>query len=89
MGLSAENRSSLFAFSTAVAVIDGVVGGAAAALAAGYLLDFSLALATALGAATALASIIAWLRYAARLLERAAEVEPLFPTPAAARGRDD
>jgi hypothetical protein len=37
----------------------------------------------------ALASIIAWLRYAARLLERAAEVEPLFPTPAAARGRDD
>jgi hypothetical protein len=85
MGLSAENRSSLFAFSTAVAVIDGVVGGAAAALAAGWLLDLSLALATVLGAATALASITAWLRYAARLLERGAEVEPLFPTPAAAR----
>jgi hypothetical protein len=81
MGLSAENRSPLFAFSTAVAVIAGIVGGGAIALAIGQVLDASLGVSAAVGAVAAVASVIAWLRYSLALLGRAAEVEPLFPTP--------
>jgi hypothetical protein len=81
MGLAAENRSPMFAFSTAIAVINGVVGGGAIAIALGALVDAPLVVAAAAGAVTAIASVIAWLRYAYRLLDApAARTEPLFPS---------
>jgi hypothetical protein len=80
MGLAAEKRSPLFAFSTAIAVVDGVVGGSAVAVAVECPLDAPLGLAVGLGAATAVVTIFLLLRHAGRILERAARVEPLFPS---------
>jgi len=82
MGLPAEGRKPVFAFSSTIAVLDGVVGGAAAAIALGALLDASLATAAAAGAVVALASVVGWIRYADRLLDAAAAApEPLYPSP--------
>jgi hypothetical protein len=82
MGLPAVGRKPYFAFSTAVLVINGVVGGGAVAIALGALLDASLGVAVGVGAAAAIASVAGWLRYADRLLDAsAAQVEPLYPTP--------
>ncbi|HEY1237533.1 MAG TPA: hypothetical protein VGE91_04295 [Solirubrobacterales bacterium] len=84
MGIPAKGRKPIFAFSSAIAVINGVVGGAAVALALGALLDASLWVCVLVGAVAALASVIGWIRYAGVLLEdRAAEVLPMFPTPSA------
>jgi hypothetical protein len=84
MGLPVENRSPLFAFSSAVAVINGVVGGSAVAIALGALLDASLGPAAGVGAVAALISVVGWVRYAGRLLDAAAkQTEPLFPSPPA------
>jgi hypothetical protein len=81
MGLAPENRSPLFAFSTAVAVINGVVGGSAVAIALGALVDASLGLAAAVGALAAILSVVGWVRYSLRLLDAgAARTEPLFPS---------
>jgi hypothetical protein len=86
MGLPIENRSPIFAFSTAVAVINGVVGGGTVAIALGALVDASLGIAAAAGAAAAIASVVGWVRYADRLLDAAAaETVPLFPSPSASR----
>jgi hypothetical protein len=82
MGLRVEGRNPIFAFSSAVDVINGVVGGAAVAIALGAVFDASLGVATGVGIATAVASFVAWLRYADRLLAAsAAETQPLFPSP--------
>jgi hypothetical protein len=83
MGLPAEGRKQYFAFSTAILAIDSVVGGTAIAIATGAFLDASLPVAVAVGIAAAIASVVAWLRYADRLLGAAwAQTEPLFPSPA-------
>ena len=88
MGLMVENRTPLFAFSSAIAVVNGVVGGTAIAIALGALLGASLGLAALAGGIAAIASIVAWIRYADRLLDaHAAAVQPLVPTPAAELGR--
>jgi hypothetical protein len=79
MGLSAERRSPLFAFSTAIAVIDGVVGGSAIGVALGPALGAPLGLAAGVGGAVAIASVLAFVRQASRILNRAAQVQPLFP----------
>jgi hypothetical protein len=82
MGIQPELRKPYFAFSTAILVINSVVGGVAVALALGALLDASLGVAAAAGGAAALASTLAWLRYADRLLDASAvKTEPLFPSP--------
>jgi hypothetical protein len=82
-GLPAEGRKQYFAFSTAILVINSVVGGTAIAVAAGAFLDASLAVAVAVGIAAAIASVVTWLRYADRLLGASwAQTEPLFPSPA-------
>jgi hypothetical protein len=82
MGLAVENRSPLFAFSSAVAVINGVVGGSTVAIALGALVDAPLGLAAPVGAVAAIGSVVGWLRYADRLLDAAASrAEPLFPSP--------
>jgi hypothetical protein len=83
MGLTPERRSPAFAFSTAVAVINGVVGGAVAALALAALPDVPLWSATVVGVVVAAASIAGWVRHAGHILEAAArQVTPLSPTPA-------
>jgi hypothetical protein len=81
MSLPSEGRKPYFAFSTAIIVIDSVVGGSAAAVALGAFVDAPLAVAVTVGAALAVASVAGWLGYAARLLEAtAAQIEPLFPS---------
>jgi hypothetical protein len=81
MGLAVENRSPLFAFSTAVAVINGVVGGSTVAIALGALADATLGLAAGAGGLAAIVSVVGWVRYADRLLDAgAARTEPLFPS---------
>ena len=82
MGLAAEKRSPLFAFSSAIAVINGVVGGSTVAIALGALADAPIGLAAAAGAVAAIASVVGWVRYSLRLLAAsAARTEPLFPSP--------
>jgi hypothetical protein len=81
MGLPATGRKPYFAFSSAVLVINSVVGGAAVALALGAFVDAPLALAAGVGGVAAVVSVAAWLRYADRLLEHAAQAPPLFPSP--------
>jgi hypothetical protein len=81
MGISSEGRSPAFAFSSAIALLDGVVGGGAVAVALGALAGASLGVAAAAGAVAAIVSVVAWVRYAGRLLEAmATEIEPIFPT---------
>ncbi len=82
MGISPGRRNPAYAFSTAIAVVNGVVGGAAAAIALGAIPDVPLWLATVVGVLVALVSVVAWLRVAARILERAATQEsPRSPSP--------
>lgn len=82
MGLNGEGRSPVFAFSTAVAVINAVVGGAAFAIALSALAGASLGTSAGVGVAAAIVSVLLWVRYAHRLLDAAAaETAPLFPSP--------
>jgi hypothetical protein len=81
MGLRPEGHAAIFIFSSAIAVINGVVGGAAVALALGALANASLVVATLAGAITAIASIVGWMRYSDVIFnERAASVPSLFPS---------
>ncbi len=86
MSIPVENRKPYFAFSTAILVINSVIGGAAVALAVGVVAnDAPHGVAAAVGGVVALLSVAAWLRYADRLLDASAVAdEPLFPSP----GRD-
>ena len=82
MGIAPDRRSSAFAFSTAIAVVNGVVGGAVAALALGAIPDVPLWVATVLGVIVAAASIFGWVRRAGHILDTAAhQVTPRSPTP--------
>jgi hypothetical protein len=84
MGLPAVGRKPYFAFSTAILVINSVVGGVAVALGLGAVTDWALGPVAAVGAVAAVVSVVAWIRYADRLLDAsAAQTEPLFPTPRA------
>jgi hypothetical protein len=89
MGLAIENRSPLFAFSSAVAVINGVVGGSTVAIALGAMADATLGVAAGAGAVAAIVSVVGWVRYADRLLDASAtQTQPLFPSPSFQRGSD-
>jgi hypothetical protein len=81
MGIPPEGRKPYFAFSTAVAVINGVVGGAAVALAVAVVFDAGLAVSAVAGALAAMLSIGGWIGFADRLLDVRAESTPLFPSP--------
>jgi hypothetical protein len=86
MGIAPERRSPAFAFSTAIAVVNGVVGGAVVALALGAIPDLPIWLATVVGVIVAAASIVGWLRRAGRILDAAArQVTPRSPTPSPMR----
>jgi hypothetical protein len=83
MSVAPERRSPAFAFSTAIAVVNGVVGGALVALALGAVPDVPLWLAAAVGVVVAAASIVGWVRRGGRVLEAAASRDtPRFPSPA-------
>jgi hypothetical protein len=89
MGLRGEGHAPIFIFSSAIAVINGVVGGAAVALALGALADASLEVATPAGAVAAIASIVGWIRYSDAIFnERATSVRPLFPSTGLSRPTD-
>ena len=82
MGLAIENRSPVFAFSSAIAVINSVVGGAAVAIALGALVNAPLGVAAGVGVVAAIGSAVGWVRFADRLLDAsAASTKPLFPSP--------
>ena len=82
MGVAPERRSPAFAFSTAIAVVNGVVGGAVVALALGAIPDLPLWLAAVVGVIVAAASIVGWVRRAGPILEAAArQATPRFPSP--------
>jgi hypothetical protein len=82
MGLPLEGRKPYFTFGNVVAVINSVIGGTAVAIALGAFAGASLAPATIAGVVVAVLSAAGLLRYSDRLLDtRAAEVEPLFPSP--------
>jgi hypothetical protein len=82
LGLRPEGHAPIFIFSSAVAVINGVVGGAAIAIGLGALADASLGIATLVGGVVAIASIVGWIRYGDVMYkERVGEVRPLFPSP--------
>jgi hypothetical protein len=82
MALNIENRSPVFAFSSAIAVLNSVVGGAAVALALGALVDAPLGVAAGVGVVVAIVSAVAWVAYADRLLDASSRrAEPLFPSP--------
>jgi hypothetical protein len=85
MGLpTGRRRSSAFAFSTAIAIVNGVVGGASVALAVGSIDAVPVGLAVAVGVGVAALSILLWVRHSHRLLaSAAAAIEPLSPTPGA------
>jgi hypothetical protein len=82
MGLPPDGRKPFFAFSTAVIVIDSLLGGAAVALALGTGLDLSLGPAAGVGGAAAVVSVVGWIRYADRRLDASAgDTQPMFPSP--------
>jgi hypothetical protein len=84
--LPTEGRIPYFAFSSAIGVINSVVGGAAIAVALGALADASLGVAVVFGGAVALISAVAWIRWADRTFDlRAREIEPLYPSQAEVR----
>jgi hypothetical protein len=82
MGLTPSRWRLYFTMATMIAVINGVVGGAAVALALGVAADLPLGWATAGGGAFALASI-GLMRLADRRLHVTGRdrVETLFPSP--------
>jgi hypothetical protein len=83
LGLKPEGHAPIFVFSSAVSIINGVVGGAAIALALGALAGVSLGVATLAGAVAAIASIVGWIRYSDVVYrERALRVRPVFPSTA-------
>ena len=82
MGIPVEGRQQYFSFASVIAVINSVVGGTAVAIALGALADASLGLAAGAGGAAAIVSLVAWLRYAARLLDaRTRDLNALYPSP--------
>lgn len=85
MGLpTGRRRSAAFAFSTAIAIVNGVVGGASVAVGVGSIDAVPVGAAVAVGVGVAALSILLWVRHSHRLLAAAAAaIEPLSPTPEA------
>jgi hypothetical protein len=86
MGLSVSDWTGpwqlLFTASTAISVVNAIVGGGAIAILLGVTLDLPLGIAALAGAVFALASVALGLRYDSRRHEAgAARRESLFPSP--------
>lgn len=81
MGIAPDKRSPAFAFSTAIAIVNAVVGGSVVALAVTALVEPPIGFAVGAGLASAAASVIGWTRHASRMLTAAANAStPISPT---------
>jgi hypothetical protein len=86
-GVPAGRRPQVFSFASVIATINAVVGGSAVGIAVAAAADPPLAVTAAAGAVAGLASIVVWLRVAARILARRVPRDaPLFPTPPTGNG---
>jgi hypothetical protein len=81
MALAPSKRQLYLTSSTAIAVVNSVVGGAALAIACWVAFDASLGAAAVVGATFALLSVVVHIRWTRRRLEAGVPVEPLFPSP--------
>ena len=81
MGLTPSKHQLYFTASTAIAVVNSVVGGAALAIAIWVAFDASLAAAAIAGAVLFVLSVVAHLRWSRRRLEEGVPVDVLFPSP--------
>jgi hypothetical protein len=81
MGITATRWQLYFTASAAIAVVNSVVGGTAAAFAVDVAFDPPLGVSIAAGAVIALASFVLHLRADRARHERGVAIEPLFPTP--------
>jgi hypothetical protein len=81
MGLRPSKWQLYFTSSSAIAVVNSVVGGAALAIACWVAFDASLGAAAAVGSVFALLSVVTHVRWSRRRLEAGVPVEPLFPSP--------
>jgi hypothetical protein len=81
MGLTPSGHQLYFTASSAIAVVNSVVGGAALGIAAWVAVDASLAAASILGAVVLAVSVTAQLHWLRRRLEAGAPGDVLFPSP--------
>ena len=81
MGLTPSKHQLYFTASTAIAVVNSVVGGAALAIATWVAFDASLAAAAIAGAGLFVLSVVAHLRWSRRRLEAGVPTDVLFPSP--------
>jgi hypothetical protein len=81
MGLTPNKWQLYFTTSSAIAVVNSVVGGAALAIACWVAFDASLAAAAVVGAVCAVVSVVVHVRWERRRLEAGIAIEPLFPSP--------
>lgn len=82
MGIAPDKRSHAFAFSTAIGVVNAVVGGSVVALGLAALAEPPIGVTVAVGVAGAAASVLAWTRHGARILSDAASASTaISPTP--------
>jgi hypothetical protein len=82
MGIAPDKRSHAFAFSTAIAIVNAVVGGSVVALALAALAQPPIGVTVAVGVVVAAASVVGWTRHASRILTAAARAStPISPTP--------
>jgi hypothetical protein len=82
MGIKHSTWQAYFTSPTMVAVINSVVGGSAAAIAVGTIVDAPLGISAGIGGVAAIVSLAALRRYETRyLLAGVGELRVLFPTP--------
>jgi hypothetical protein len=80
MGLTPSRRQLYFTASSAIGVVNSVVGGAALGIATWVAFDASLAAAALAGAVVFVASVAAHLRWSRRRLEAGVPAAALFPS---------
>jgi hypothetical protein len=81
MGITVTRWQLYFTASAAIAVVNSIVGGTAAAFAVDVAFDPPLVVSIAAGALVALASFVLHLRVDRTRHEKGVAIEPLFPTP--------
>jgi hypothetical protein len=83
MGLTPSRYQLYFTASSAIAVVNSAVGGAALGIATWVAFDASLAAAAIVGAVVLAVSVTAHVNWSRRRLEAGVAADPLFPSPGA------
>lgn len=81
MGLTPSTRQLYFTAASAIAVVNGVVGGSALAIAVWVTFDATLGAAAVVGVVFVAVSLFAHPRWSRRRLEAGVPTEALFPSP--------